>query len=200
MFADRSMNLANIAMVIWGGAFSGNILNNVLFLRTQWKYGIVAAGLLSVLSPITVATTSFFVGKNVHRLGLRNLLITGSSMFLVCQIGFLTLVTEARAPWSTWLPLMFVLGIAIGCASPAIAASAVRNAPPEQLALAGALNSTCRQIGAALGVAVLVAVQLTSSGIGSFRAGWITMALFAGTSGLISALQPRANRQVATAA
>ena len=200
MFADRSMNLANIAMVIWGGAFSGNILNNVLFLRTQWKYGIVAAGLLSVLSPITVATTSFFVGKNVQRLGLRNLLIAGSSLFLVCQIGFLTLVNETRAPWSTWLPLMFVLGIAIGCASPAIAASAVRNAPPEQLALAGALNSTCRQIGAALGVAVLVAVQLTSSGIGSFRAGWITMALFAGTSGLISALQPRANRPVATAA
>ena len=191
MFQNRSMNLANIAMIIWGGAFSGNILNNVLFLRTEWKYGIVAAGLLSVLSPITVATTSFFVGRNVSRLGLRNLLIFGSTCFLCCQLGFLFLVDSNRTPWSTWLPLMFLLGIGIGCASPAIAASAVQHAPPEQLALAGALNSTCRQIGAALGVAVLVAVQLTSEGLGSFRAGWVTMAAFALVSGAISVWQPR---------
>jgi MFS family permease len=197
MFRNRSMNLANIAMVIWGGAFSGNILNNVLFLRTEWKYGIVAAGLLSVLSPITVASTSFTVGRNMSRLGLRNLLIFGSVCFLCCQLGFLFLVDSTRAPWSIWLPLMFLLGIGIGCASPAIAASAVQHAPPEQLALAGALNSTCRQIGAALGVAVLVAVQLTSEGLGSFRAGWVTMAVFAAVSGAISVWQPRQRLEAA---
>ncbi len=197
MFRNRSMNLANIAMVIWGGAFSGNILNNVLFLRTEWKYGIVAAGLLSVLSPITVASTSFIVGRNMSRLGLRNLLIFGSVCFLCCQLGFLFLVDSTRAPWSIWLPLMFLLGIGIGCASPAIAASAVQHAPPEQLALAGALNSTCRQIGAALGVAVLVAVQLTSEGLGSFRAGWVTMAVFAAVSGAISVWQPRQRLEAA---
>ena len=199
MFRNRSMNLANIAMVIWGGAFSGNILNNVLFLRTEWKYGIVAAGLLSVLSPITVASTSFIVGRNMSRLGLRNLLIFGSACFLCCQLGFLFLVDSTRAPWSIWLPLMFLLGIGIGCASPAIAASAVQHAPPEQLALAGALNSTCRQIGAALGVAVLVAVQLTSEGLGSFRAGWVTMAVFAAVSGAISVWQPRQRPEAAAA-
>lgn len=199
MFRNRSMNLANIAMVIWGGAFSGNILNNVLFLRTEWKYGIVAAGLLSVLSPITVASTSFIVGRNMSRLGLRNLLIFGSACFLCCQLGFLFLVDSTRAPWSIWLPLMFLLGIGIGCASPAIAASAVQHAPPEQLALAGALNSTCRQMGAALGVAVLVAVQLTSEGLGSFRAGWVTMAVFAAVSGAISVWQPRQRLEVAAA-
>jgi len=199
MFRNRSMNLANIAMVIWGGAFSGNILNNVLFLRTEWKYGIVAAGLLSVLSPITVASTSFIVGRNMSRLGLRNLLIFGSACFLCCQLGFLFLVDSSRAPWSIWLPLMFLLGIGIGCASPAIAASAVQHAPPEQLALAGALNSTCRQIGAALGVAVLVAVQLTSEGLGSFRAGWVTMAVFAAVSGAISVWQPRQRPEAAAA-
>ena len=197
MFRNRSMNLANIAMVIWGGAFSGNILNNVLFLRTEWKYGIVAAGLLSVLSPITVALTSFIVGRNISRLGLRNLLVFGSACFLCCQLGFLFLVDSNRAPWSIWLPLMFLLGIGIGCASPAIAASAVQHAPPEQLALAGALNSTCRQIGAALGVAVLVAVQLTSEGLGSFRAGWVTMAVFAAASGAISVWQPRQRLETA---
>ena len=57
--------------------------------------------------------------------------------------------------------------------------------------LARALNSTARQIGAALGVAVLVAVQATSTGIGSYRAGWITMAVFAATSGVSSLMQPR---------
>jgi MFS family permease len=191
MFAHRSMNLANVAMILFGGAFSGNILNNVLFMRTEWEFGIVRAGLFSVLSPVTVAITSFLVGRNVRRLGLRNLLIVGSGLFMVCQLSFLTVITETPHPWTRWLPLMLLLGVAIGCVAPALAASAVQHAPPAQVALAGALNSTARQIGAALGVAVLVAVQAMSTGIGSYRAGWITMAVFAATSGAISLLQPR---------
>ena len=194
MFADRSTNLANTAMVLFGGAFSGNILNNVLFMRSVWEFGIVRAGLFSVLSPITVATTSFLVGRNVQRLGLRNLLIVGSVLFMVCQLSFLTIITETPHPWTRWLPLMLLLGVAIGCVAPALAASAVQHAPPAQFALAGALNSTARQIGAALGVAVLVAVQATSTGIGSYRAGWITMAVFAAPSGMVSLLQPRPGR------
>jgi len=34
-------------------------------------------------------------------------------------------------------------------------------------------------------------VQLTSEGLGSFRAGWATMAVFALVSGVISVWQPR---------
>ena len=78
--------------------------------------------------------------------------------------------------------------------------SSTRPGPSICHILARALNSTARQIGAALGVTVLVAVQATSTGIGSYRAGWITMAVFAATSGVISLMQPRtggAGRSVA---
>ncbi len=87
---------------------------------------------------------------------------------------------------------MVLLGLAIGCVAPALAASAVQHAPPAQFALAGALNSTARQIGSALGVAVLVAVQATAVGIGGYRAGWATLAGLAALSGVISLMQPRA--------
>ena len=192
MFANRSMNLANTAMVVFGAAFSANSLNNVLFLRTEWQFGIVKAGLFSVLSPVIVATTSFIVGRNVQRFGLRNLLLVGSALFVLCQLSFLTLVTETPHPWSRWIPMMVLLGLAIGCVAPALAASAVQHAPPAQFALAGALNSTARQIGSALGVAVLVAVQATAVGIGGYRAGWATLAGLAALSGVISLMQPRA--------
>ena len=192
MFANRSMNLANTAMVLFGAAFSANSLNNVLFLRTEWEFGIVRAGLFSVLSPVIVACTSFIVGRNVHRFGLRNLLLVGSALFVLCQLSFLTVITDVPHPWSRWIPAMALLGLAIGCLAPAIAASAVQHAPPAQFALAGALNSTARQIGSALGVALLVAVQATATGIGGYRAGWATLAGLAALSGAISLMQPRA--------
>ena len=191
MFANRSMNLANTAMIIFGAAFSANSLNNVLFLRTEWEFGIVKAGLFSVLSPITVATTSFLVGRNVQRLGLRNLLLVGSLLFVTCQLGFLFIIGTTPHPWAQWLPLMLLLGLAIGCVAPALSASAVQHAPSAQFALAGALNSTARQIGSALGVALLVAVQATAVGIGGYRAGWATLAVLAAASGAVSLMQPR---------
>ncbi len=191
MFANRSMNLANSAMIIFGAAFSANSLNNVLFLRSEWEFGIVKAGLFSVLSPVTVATTSFLVGRNVQRLGLRNLLLIGSVLFVATQVGFLTVIGTTPHPWAQWIPLMLLLGLAIGCVAPALSASAVQHAPPAQFALAGALNSTARQIGSALGVALLVAVQATAAGIGGYRAGWTMLAILAAASGAVSLMQPR---------
>ena len=53
------MSAANIASFVFGAGFSANILNNVLFLRTVWGFGVVKAGLFSALAPIVVAVWPF---------------------------------------------------------------------------------------------------------------------------------------------
>jgi NTE family protein len=57
-----------------------------------------------------------------------------------------------------WLPGIVLLGLGAGVFFPNLSAAAVASAPGERFATATALNAVARQVGAALGVAVVVAV------------------------------------------
>jgi predicted acylesterase/phospholipase RssA/CRP-like cAMP-binding protein len=57
-----------------------------------------------------------------------------------------------------WLPGMVLLGIGAGTAFPTLSGTAVASAPGQSFATATGMNSVARQIGAALGVAVVVAI------------------------------------------
>ena len=57
-----------------------------------------------------------------------------------------------------WLPGMVLLGIGAGTLFPNLSGAAVASAPGENFATATGMNSVARQVGAALGVAVVVAI------------------------------------------
>ena len=59
---------------------------------------------------------------------------------------------------SDWLPAQLVSGAAFGLAYAALATATVMDLPPNRLATGTALSSCARQIGAVVGIAVLVAV------------------------------------------
>ena len=62
-----------------------------------------------------------------------------------------------------WLPGIVLLGIGAGTLFPNLSGVAVASAPGESFATATGLNSVSRQVGAALGVAVVVAIIGTPS-------------------------------------
>ena len=57
-----------------------------------------------------------------------------------------------------WLPGMVLLGIGAGTLFPNLSGAAVASAPGENFATATGMNSVARQVGAVLGVAVVVAI------------------------------------------
>ncbi len=58
----------------------------------------------------------------------------------------------------TWLPAAVLTGIGVGLAFPTLGAAAVTDIGAERFATASAVNAAFRQIGAALGTAILVAI------------------------------------------
>jgi len=195
MFRERSFTVANIATFLFGAGFSANILNNVLFLRTVWQFGVVHAGLLSVLAPIVVAITSMASARLMRRVGFRPLLVTGPVVFAAVVAGEAALLGPDPAPWSRWLPLMFLLGISIGLSFPVVSAAAVHSLTPANFALGGAINNTTRQVGAAVGVALVVTVQSAFDGVTGFRAGWLFVAGCGLAAAAVSLAQPRDDRK-----
>jgi CRP-like cAMP-binding protein len=78
-----------------------------------------------------------------------------------------------------WLPGMLILGLGAGLTFPTLSAAAVSSVPGPRFAIATSLSSVSRQLGAALGVAALIAIIGTPSAaqaLHAFEHGW----LFAG--------------------
>ena len=197
LFKVRSFSVANIATFLFGAAFAANILNNVLFLRMVWKYSVLEAGLYSVLAPVIVAVTSFTIGRHISRIGFRRLLVGGPMLFALLVYAGSHLFGITPAPWSEWLPLMFVLGISIGLTFPTLSAATVHSLPATLFSLGGAINNTSRQIGSAVGVALLVTIQASSDGLHGFQRGWYFIAACSAAAGLVALLLPRVDKAAA---
>ncbi len=191
LFRERSFSAANVASFVFGAGFSANILNNVLFLRTIWQYDVVKAGLFSALAPVVVACTSIVTGRVMRRSGFRSLLVAAPLGYSTIVLVQAWLLDTEPAPWSRWLPLMFLLGISIGATFPALSAASVQQLEARHFALGGAINNTFRQVGAAVGVALVVTVQASADGIAGFRAGWVFVAVCGVVAAAVSLAQPR---------
>lgn len=183
LFADRTFSVANLATFVFGAAFAANILNNVLFLRSIWDYSVITAGLFSVLAPVVVALTAIAAGRAMGRFGFRPIVLTAQLAFALVVAGEAVLLGTDPTPWTRWLPLMTLLGISIGFTFPVMSAAALSTLGPDHFALGGAVNNTFRQVGSAVGVALVVTMQSTGPGIDGYRAGW----WFVAACGLVAA-------------
>ena len=75
-----------------------------------------------------------------------------------------------------WLPETLVVGLGLGLTFPVLTAAAVSSLHPKRFAVGSPVNQTARQVGGALGVAVLVAILGSPTSrieaLASFRRLW----------------------------
>jgi MFS family permease len=80
------------------------------------------------------------------------------------------------------------MGLGIGLTFPVLSAAAVSSLPPEQLAVGSAVNQTARQVGGAIGIAILVVLvgsqAAPAEAVAQFHHLWAYCAAMALGSGL----------------
>lgn len=196
LFANRTVPLANAATMVFGIAFFGMLLGNVLFLRSVWGYSTLQAGLAITPGPLIVASLSKTTGRLAQRIGYRPVLATGAAAFALGELGFVVLVGDQPNYLGTWLLPSVLTAVGVACTLPVLSAAAVSGLPADQFAAGGAVNQTARQIGAVLGVAALIAIvgEATEATLGDYRAAWLLGATAALVSGAISFQLGRAQR------
>jgi hypothetical protein len=88
-----------------------------------------------------------------------------------------------------------LVGLGVGFTFPVLSAGAVSSLPPARFAVGSAVNQTARQIGGALGIAVLVALigsqRHLADPIDGFHQLWAFAATTALGSGIIGSFIPR---------
>jgi EmrB/QacA subfamily drug resistance transporter len=199
MFRARSFAVANLATLFYAMGFFAMLLGNILFLTDVWQYSILHAGLAVTPGPLVVAVVSGFAGRAATRFGFRTVLVPGSLFFAAGLTWFALRVGVEPAYLSQWLPGTLLIGLGIGLTFPVLSAAAVSSLPKERFGVGSAVNQTARQVGGAIGVALLVLIVGTPGSrveaLSHFQSLWLygaSMALISGGVGTL--LRPQAIR------
>jgi MFS family permease len=152
-----SFRRGNLGSLLFATAFFAVILGNVLFLTEIWRYSILDAGLATLPAPLLSTIVAGPAGRLADRFGHRAVIVPGTIAFAA---GVLVLRSAGVEPdyVGTWLPGALLTGVGVGLAFPTLGAAAVTDIGAERFATASAVNAAFRQIGAALGTAILVAI------------------------------------------
>jgi NTE family protein len=154
----RTFSVANSMTVIAAAGFYGYTLINVLFLTQVWDYSVLEAGLAITPGPIVAVVIAGPSSRVAERVGHRWVLVAGGVIWGLGLIWFINRVGLRPDFLGEWLPGMLILGVGAGILFPNLSGTAVASAPGEAFATATGLNSVARQVGAALGVAAVVAI------------------------------------------
>ena len=182
LFRNRAFSAATAATLLFGAAFFAMILCNVLFLTSVWDYSVLRTAVAVLPSPLLAAATAPLAGRLADRYGFRVVVVPGALSMVGAQLWFLTR-TGIEPHWVTdVLPGSVMAGLAIGFAFSALGAAGAQALPPAQFGAGAAVGATARQIGAVIGVAMLVAVlgePVPGELLGSFHRAWGATALAA---------------------
>ncbi|NDG15545.1 MAG: MFS transporter, partial [Betaproteobacteria bacterium] len=158
LFKHRTYRFVNAATLVFGAAFSMMFLGFFFFLIGVWHYSLPMAGLAVTPGPLLVMPTALLTGKLASRVGHRRFLLGGSLLYAASSLWFLGVPGSEPNYVLNWLPGLVMSGIAVGLVLPSLSAAAVSRLPAAHYAVGSAVNQATRQIGAAFGVALTVAM------------------------------------------
>lgn len=189
-FRSRAFSAGNAAIFCAVGGLFCAVFFMAQFLQTGLGYSPLGAGLR--LLPWTA--TLFFVapvaGKLVDRFGERPFLVIGPSLQAV-GFGWIALIAEAGMSYGELIPPLIVAGVGISMSFPAAQNSVVSSVPPEAIGKAAGTNSTMRELGGVLGIAIGVAAFAAAGGYASpaeFSDGFVAAMLVTAGLSLLAAL------------
>ncbi len=192
MLRVRSFAVANVEALVFFAVFAAMLLSGVLWLTGPWGYSVLKAGFALSPGPLMAAVFALPAGRLADRYGQRAIGAPGALLFAASFAWLAWRVGSEPAYVSEYLPGMIVGGIGVGLTIPTLSSAAAASLPAARFATGSAVLAMSRQIGAALGVALLVAAlgdPSPAQAHDAFVHAWTLMALTAlGTVGAFFAM------------
>jgi EmrB/QacA subfamily drug resistance transporter len=157
LFEERNFAVANwIAAAVSFGMLS-LFLPFTIYLQSVRGFSALAAGLTLAPMSLTSMVTAPFAGRFADRIGGKYILAAGLSLFTI-GVGFVMYVAGPDSTWLTFLPPAIIAGAGMGMTFAPMTTVAMRNISPRVAGAASGVLNTTRQLGAAIGSAVVGAI------------------------------------------
>ena len=188
-FRNRAFSAGNTA-----GFFLSAALFSAVFFVSQFMQGVLGSGPLKAGLQLLPWTATLFVvapiaGRLVDRVGERPLVVTGLVLNAI-GMAWIGLVADPDVHYVSLVAPMVLAGCGISMSMPATQSASIGSLPREAVGIASGIYGMVRQLGGAVGVAVLAAVFATNGGYGSpalFSAGFTRAMVVCGVLSLTGA-------------
>lgn len=163
LFAERKFTVANVIFLMFTIGMFGTVFLLAQYLQIVQGYTPLEAGLRTLpwtAAPMVVAPIA---GALVARVGYRALMLPGLVLQTASLVWF-AVITENGSAYSAFIVPLLMAGVGMGLVFAPGASMVLDGLPDDDFAIASSANSTIREFGVALGVAVLVAVFLGHGG------------------------------------
>jgi len=191
LFRRRSFTGASVVATLYSVAFGALLLSLVLWFQNAWHWSALHTGLAIAPGPALVLPTALLVTERlIKRLGPGLVIAIGASLFAIGALWFALFAGLKPDYLADIFPGNVMIGVGVGLTLPTIVASATSELPPQNFATGSAVVNMLRQVGLAIGVAILVAVIGTHSGaravLDAFEHSWLVIAALAAAAALAS--------------
>ena len=169
LFRDRSFSVANVVGFGFSFGMFGAVFILIQFLQVVQGASPLEAAIQTTpwtMAPMIVAPLAGFIAP---RVGTRTLIVAGL-LLQGAGLSWLALTMSTDVAYTTMLPAFIAAGIGMGLVFAPSSTAVLANIVEADTAKASGTNSTLREIGVALGIAVMTAVftgaggQLTPTG------------------------------------
>jgi EmrB/QacA subfamily drug resistance transporter len=158
MLRIRSFSVANAAALVFFAGFGAMLLSSVLLMTEVWHYSTLRAGFALMPGPMMAAIFAAPAGRLGARIGQAPVIAAGGLVFASGFAVNLSLLSSTPDYAGAFLPGFLLGGIGVGLVLGPLPAAATMSLPPDRFATGTAVFGMARQLGAAIGVAVLVAL------------------------------------------
>ncbi len=154
LFRVRSFGFGNLtALIVSLGEF-GLLFVIPLFLQSILGLDPIESGLVLATIAIGAAISGGLAAPISRRLGARGVVQVGMALEAIGLVFFALVVAPGISAW--WLvPGLIIYGLGVGFATAQLTGVILADVPPSASGQASGIQSTSRQIGSALGVAIL---------------------------------------------
>ena len=159
LFRLRSFTGATVVALFFMAAFGAMLLSRVLWAQEVWHWSALQTGLAIAPGPLMVPLFSFLVaGRLIARFGSGPVIAAGSTIF-AAGVAWWALAMGLQPDYvGDMLGGMLLTGIGVGLTLPTFMATGASSLPSHSFATGSAVINMLRQIGLAIGIALLIAL------------------------------------------
>ncbi|TCJ93629.1 MFS transporter [Nocardia alba] len=159
LWRDRQFAVANAGSMLFGASMFAWLLAGPLFLDAIWGYSVLESAAALTVGAVASMVTAVVAGRITTPAGQRWVGVLGALMSTAALVWMSTDAFGLEpALWTAWIPAGLLGGGGIGIVVTVFGTAAASSVPPQQFAAGIGMNVTARQVGGALGIAVLAAI------------------------------------------
>ncbi|MCB0953131.1 MAG: MFS transporter [Microthrixaceae bacterium] len=170
-FANRGLASGTLTITLLFAVMFGIFLVLFPFLQTVLGWSAIRSAFAMMPMALMMMPMSANAPKVAARIGRRPTMLTGLGIAIV-GLSMLALMASVEGGYMSILPGLLLLGVGVGLTMTPSTEAITATLPDEKQGVASALNDTSRELGGAVGVALLGSILTAgySSKIGGFVA------------------------------